>query len=377
MSPPIRDWLTLWRVPGIGPANFAALSERFGDPGAALAAGERALVETGIGAPLARAIAQADPRLADPDLAWLEAADDHHILTWADPGYPPQLREAAAPPPVLFVVGDPEWLLVPQLAIVGSRSPTPAGLTSATEFARELAAAGLTITSGLALGIDAAAHRGALEAGGATVAVTATGPDRVYPARHRELAHAIAAQGALVTEFPVGTGPRRGHFPRRNRLIGALSLGTLVVEAGRRSGALITARLAAEQGREVFAIPGSIHNPMARGCHRLIRQGAKLVETAADVLEELAPLFDAQNVAVPAAQGINRSSGSVPGPTKGEDPEYRILLEAMGFDPVGIDELVERTGLTVESVSSMLLILELEGRVAMAGDGRYYRLTDH
>ncbi len=377
MSPPIRDWLTLWRIPGVGPAAFTTLLDHFGEPGVALQAGETALLHAGLTERLARAVAAADPALADPDLDWLESGPDRHVLTRADARYPPLLRETPDAPPVLFVVGDPDWLLVPQLAVVGSRSPTPAGEANARRFARELAAAGLTITSGLALGIDAAAHRGALEGGGGTVAVTATGPDRIYPARHRELAHAIAAQGAIVTELPVGTGPQRTHFPRRNRLISGLSLGTLVVEAGARSGALITARLAAEQGREVFAVPGSIHNPMARGCHRLIRQGAKLVETAADVLEELAPQLERRMW--PTAPGHDPLSGpgSAPEPDAAPDPEYLALLEAMGFEPVSVDALVERTGLTVESVSSMLLILELEGRVGMAEDGRYHRLTDH
>jgi len=370
LSRRIRDWLILWRLPGIGPATFAKAVEAFGDPQAVLQAGEDALCRAGLPAECARAIAQADPALADPDLRWLDAAPHHHVLTWDDPRYPSRLREVPGAPPLLYVNGDPEWLRMPQLAVVGSRSPTPAGEANAREFARELAAAGLTITSGLALGIDAAAHGGALEGGGATIAVTATGPDRVYPARHRALAHAITAQGAVVTEFPLGTGPRRAHFPRRNRMISALAMGTLVVEAGLRSGALITARLAAEQGREVFAIPGSIHNPMARGCHRLIRQGAKLVETAADILEELAPLLDTPTLYPPEAEAPAGGPSSLP-----TDPEHRELLEAMGHDPVSVDELVQRTGLTVEAVSSMLLILELEGRVGMAGDGRYHRLN--
>lgn len=368
MSPPIRDWLTLWRIPGLGPAGFAKAVEALGEPGAVLRAEASALRRADLSEKLVRAVLEADPDAAEPDLAWLEAGRDRHILTWDDPRYPPRLRETPGAPPVLFVIGDPEWLAMPQLAMVGSRGPTPGGEANARAFARELAASGLTITSGLAMGIDAAAHRGALEAAGTTVAVTATGPDRVYPARHRQLAHEIAARGAIVTEFPVGTGPQRSHFPRRNRLISALALGTLVVEAGLRSGALITARLAAEQGREVFAVPGSIHNPLARGCHRLIRQGAKLVETAADVLEELAPLLETPNFGT-------RTAPAPETPPAPADPEYGKLLEAMGFDPVSVDEIVQRTGLTVEAVSSMLLILELEGRVGMAGDGRYHRLA--
>ncbi|HDP89853.1 MAG TPA: DNA-protecting protein DprA, partial [Thioalkalivibrio sp.] len=262
-----------------------------------------------------------------------------------------------------FVAGEPRLLLTPQLAIVGSRHPTPGGRESAYEFARHLAGHGLTITSGLALGIDAAAHEGALAAPGLTVAVAATGLDRVYPSRHRALAHEIAEQGALVSEFSVGTGTRAEHFPRRNRIISGLAVGTLVVEAALRSGSLITARLATDQGREVFAIPGSIHNPLARGCHRLIRDGAKLVETAQDILEEL----DLSPTAGPPEQATDA-------PTVELDAEYHHLLMCMGYDPVPIDTLVQRSGLTTEAVSSMLLVLELRNLVASLNGGRYERI---
>jgi len=213
-----------------------------------------------------------------------------HILTLHDPAYPALLKEIADPPPLLFVRGDPAVLSRPQLGIVGSRNPTPGGRSLAEDFARSLSRCGLVVTSGMALGIDAAGHRGALRGGGTTLAVAGTGPDRIYPARHRDLARAIVEQGAIISEFAPGTPALPSNFPRRNRIISGLSLGVLVVEAACRSGSLITARLAAEQGREVFALPGSIHNPLARGCHHLIRQGAKLVEDIEDIVEELGPL---------------------------------------------------------------------------------------
>jgi DNA processing protein len=250
--------------------------------------------------------------------------------------------------------------------VVGARTPTPGGLDNARAFAHELALAGLVITSGLALGIDAAGHEAALQAGSATVAVAANGLDRVYPARHRKLARRIARQGALVSEFPIGTPPRAEHFPRRNRIISGLSLGVLVIEAGLRSGSLITARLGAEQGREVFAVPGSIHNPLARGCHRLIRQGAKLVEDAEDVLEELPPAADLGT--------SPRSSPVEPErPVSEPDEDYQRLMEALGYDPVSMDTLIERSGLTAEAVSSMLLIMELKGMVSLNPNGTYCR----
>jgi DNA processing protein len=264
------------------------------------------------------------------------------------------------------VQGDLGLLQSPQLAIVGSRNPTVSGTANAREFAAFLASTGLTITSGLAIGIDGAAHKGALSRG-TSIAVTGTGLDRVYPAAHRKLAHQLAEQGALVSEYPPGTPPKAENFPRRNRIISGLSVGVLVVEATLRSGSLITARLALEQGREVFAIPGSIHNPQARGCHRLIREGAKLVESAQDIFEELESLLG--TLYEPATE----SSPAAASETLLTDPEYIHLLEAMGFDPISVDELIVRTGLTPESVSSMLLLLELEGHVSSAPGGYYSR----
>ena len=291
------------------------------------------------------------------------------LLRRGEPGYPPQLEAIPDPPDLLYLRGDAAVLAVPAIAIVGSRRPTPAGRATAFEFARQLALRGLMVTSGLAAGIDAAAHRGALAAGGLTVAVCGTGLDQTYPPGHAALAGEIAARGALVSEFPPGTLPLPHHFPRRNRIISGLALGVLVVEAQHRSGSLITARLAAEQGREVFALPGSIHNPLARGCHRLIRDGARLVETVDEVVAGLqADLFAALPGAVSQPRGRQAIS---PGPL---DRESKILLNACGFEPVDVDTLVRRTGLTAASVASLLVMLELRGEVEPSAGGTYCRL---
>jgi DNA processing protein len=285
----LKGWLALLRAPALGPVTFLRLR----DGGIDLVAlvGTRDLpAGTGLGAALRGYLATPDWVGVDRDLEWL-ARPGNHLLTLDDDRYPDLLRQIPDPPLALFVRGDPATLASPQIAIVGSRNPTEGGRRTARGFAVELAAAGLAVTSGLAVGIDAAAHEGALAARGVTLAVAGTGPDRLYPARHAALAERVVERGALVSELPVGTAPLPGHFPRRNRIVSGLAAGTLVVEASLKSGSLITARLAAEQGREVFAIPGSIHNPLARGCHRLIRQGAKLVETVGDVLEELGPLL--------------------------------------------------------------------------------------
>ena len=364
-------WLTLLHAPGIGPRTCARLLEHFGSPQAVLDAGHGAWEACGLKAVTREALARPDAVAIERDLHWLQQPGNH-LLTLDDPAYPVQLREISDPPPVLFVHGDAALLSDLQLAIVGSRSPTPAGRETATAFARHLAGTGLCITSGLALGIDAAAHQGALDGGGRTLAVMGTGLDRIYPARHRDLAHRIAGTGALVSEFPPGTGPQADHFPRRNRIISGLSLGVLVVEAAQRSGSLISARHAMEQGREVFAIPGSIHNPLARGCHRLIRQGAKLVETADDILEELGPLALGQTLGQGVAQEAQGGhSGEAAAP--GLDGDYRRLLEVMGDAPVAIDQIVARSGLTAEAVSSMLLLLELQGEIGSMPGGLYCR----
>ena len=354
------------RAPGIGSVRFARLLERFGSAAAVFAASRAERAQLDLPESALDYLDQPDWRAIEQDLSWLQRPDNH-LLHQDDPRYPPLLRQIPYPPPLLFVHGDPLCLQSPQLAIVGSRSPTPLGRETAHSFAAHLVNAGLAITSGLAFGIDAAAHQGALSGNGSTIAVMGTSLDRVYPAKHRDLAHRIAECGVLVSELPIGTPALAENFPRRNRLISGLALGVLVVEAATQSGSLITARLATEQGREVFAIPGSIHNPLAKGCHALIRQGAKLVETATDILEELGPL---------AAAGANPCAApdTAGAPSSSLDDDYRQLLAAMGDQPASVDLLVERSGLTAEAVSSMLLILELEGYVAAVPGGLYGRL---
>ena len=364
----LEAWLLAWRAPGVGPVAMQSALDRWGSPLPLFDAARGELEGLGLRKAAIDFISEPDLSLIEPDLAWL-AGEGNHLATLDDPRYPALLREIPDAPPLLYIHGDPSVLCELQLAVVGSRNPTSGGRRAAYDFARYLGGAGLVITSGLALGVDAAAHEGALDGGGRTIAVVGTGLDRVYPARHRDLAHRIAENGALVSEFPIGVGPRPEHFPRRNRVISGLSLGTLVVEAAARSGSLITARLAAEQGREVFAIPGSIHNPLARGCHALIRQGAKLVEQGSDIIEELGQLA---GVVAPFEEP---SEAVEEGPTE-LDEEYRALLECMGYDPQPVDLLVERSGLTAEAVSSMLLVLELGGRVESLPGGSYLRLPD-
>lgn len=361
----LAHWLVLAHLPGLGARRRLELLEHFGSVDA-LFDTPRALLERAL--PGARdtieaILAGAETGRLAPVLDWL-AQDRHHLVTWRDPDYPPLLREIADPPLALYVAGDRALLSTPQVAVVGSRNPTPQGRENAHAFSRSLASSGLTITSGLALGVDGEAHRGALAAHGRTLALTGTGLDRVYPAAHRELAHAIAEHGALVSEFPFGTPPRPENFPIRNRLIAGLSIGTLVVEAALQSGSLITARLAIDNGREVFAIPGSIHSPQARGCHALIRQGAKLVETANDILEELGALaqlvLDHHPEAGPASPDLNS--------------EQARVLECLGHDASSVDELVARSGLTASGVSSILLELELRGQVTPVTGGKYQRI---
>ena len=314
----------------------------------------------------ARAFLQRPDRAAlEADLAWLRASGARMVL-WGDADYPKQLAAIRGAPAALYVVGCVAALKAPQLAMVGARAASPLGLAIARELADSLAHAGLTITSGLAMGIDAASHEGALAARGRTVAVFGTGLDRVYPAENVGLAERVRATGALVSEFPPRTEPQRQNFPRRNRVISGLALGTLVVEAARDSGSLITAQRAAEQGREVFAVPGSIRNPLSWGCHQLIRDGAHLVAEPADVLAGLRFHHEYQRL----ERQDPGSSGDVP-----LDKEYEMLLDALGFEPATIDALVARCGLSGEAIASMLLILELEGRIAPYPGGLYGRLS--
>lgn len=369
ISPPTSPvlWFALCRLPGAGHRTRLELLEQFGSIENIFSATRPQLekILAGKNESINAILDGADEAAFKTERAWLSEVG-HHLVTWADTDYPPLLREIPDPPVVLYVIGDRQSLSRPQFAIVGSRNPTPMGRENAQAFAKTLAGAGLTITSGLALGIDGAAHRGALEAGGTTIAVAGTGLDRVYPARHRDLAHAVVQHGALVSEFPLGTPPKPENFPMRNRIISGLSLGTLVVEAALQSGSLITARLATEQGREVFAIPGSIHSPQARGCHALIRQGAKLVETAQDILEELGPLAQLVREVRPEAKETTSREIS---------PPMAKLLEHIGYDPVSVDTLIERSGLTADAVSSMLLQMELQGLVMPSPGGKVQRIT--
>lgn len=348
-------WLRLTLTRGVGLETQRRLLSVFGLPEHIFAAAGTA-VRAAVGERAARALAafDGDEQVART-LAWA-SQPGNHLITLADAAYPQALLEIADPPTLLYVKGRPELLNTRALAIVGARNATAQGASNAEQFARELSRGGLTIVSGLALGCDAAAHTGALDGVGSTVAVVGTGADRIYPPRNQELARRIAEHGAIVSEFPLGTPALRDNFPRRNRIISGLARGVLVVEAAARSGTLITARLAGEQGREVFAIPGSIHSPLSKGCHQLIRQGAKLVDDARDILSELQP-------APPPEAAVEARSGD-------GDP----LLDAMGFDPVGIDVLSQHTGLTADTLSAMLLSLELENRVALLPDGRYQRI---
>jgi DNA processing protein len=368
----LRAWLTLLRAPAIGPATARALVGRAGSARAACADARRLRRECALSDEALAWIEAPDSATLEADLAWL-AQPDRHLLRFTDPDFPPQLAEIPQPPAALFVAGDPALLLGAQVAVVGARSGSAQGLANAREFARAFARAGLIVTSGLADGIDGAAHAGALEAGGATVAVIGTGADLVYPRKHRGLAARIAQHGAIVSEFPLGTTARAEHFPQRNRLIAGLALGTLVIEASLQSGSLITARLAGEMGREVFALPGSIHSPLSRGCHKLIREGARLTETAQEVTEALVPAARALGAQLrerlePAAAEPARPA------TRADDPDYARLLAALGETPLGLDELAARTGLKPAELSSMLLLLELEGAVAPAVNGRWQRL---
>lgn len=357
----VADWLRLTLIPGVGGASQRKLLAAFGLPAHVFAAGRPALAAV-VGDKTADLLLGTDNRDAVAAALDWAAAPGRRLLTLADDDYPRPLLDIPDPPTLLYVRGRVELLARPALAVVGSRNATPQGEANARAFASALAAEGIVVVSGLALGIDAAAHRGALAGGGATVAVVGTGADRLYPARNRALAEEIADKGAIVSEFPLGTPAAAANFPRRNRLIAGLARGVLVVEAAIESGSLITARLAGEQGREVFAVPGSIHSPQARGCHRLIRQGAKLVETVDDILEELA---------LPAAAAPASAEPVAPA-----DREAQAVLDLAGFDPVGFDELLGRSGLTADALSVILLRLELDGRVASLPGGRYQRQAE-
>ncbi|MGW8248113.1 MAG: DNA-processing protein DprA [Acidiferrobacterales bacterium] len=357
-------WLRLSRMPGATIQNLQLSLDAFGSIDALFGASHAQLEKI---FPAQAALVEAlccegHPDKLEHDLEWL-GQDNNYLVPFTDDRYPPLLLQGSGAPACLFVTGDINALYLPQLAVVGSRNPSASGKDNARAFASALAGSGLTITSGLAQGIDAVAHEAAIAAGGKTIAVMGTGLQRVYPSSNRDLAHAVAEHGALVSEFPLDAPPRRENFPRRNRIIAALSLGTLVVEAAVKSGSLITARQAGENGREVFAIPGSIHSALAKGCHRLIKQGAKLVETANDIIEELEPMVAVLRQQV---QEQERQAVAVP-------REFAELLDIIGYDPVDIDQLVERSGLTPDVISSMLLKMELEGVVETGPGGKYQR----
>jgi DNA processing protein len=363
-------WVRLARTPALAAATLAQALERLHSPHSLIGATDAELAEAGITG-TAREYLRASRRAASAaELSWLEDPS-HHLVACTAAEYPGMLRTCEHRPLALYVAGRLDALQDPPLAVVGSRRPTPGGAETAFEFSRTLAGRGLVISSGLAAGIDAAAHRGALAAQGLTLAVLATGIDRIYPESSRGVSEAIMCNGALVSSFPLGTPPRSTNFPRRNQVIAALSLGTLVVEAARGSGSLITARAAQRLGRPVLAVPGSIHNPLSGGCHRLIKEGAHLAESADDVLKRLDfSAFFARPRRVASALQT-----STPG-RAGMDKEHKILLDALGFDPADLDTLIVRTGLKPEAVSSMMLILELEGHVQAAPGGRYSRVAN-
>lgn len=373
----LRDWLILLRTPGFSARRLREGLVAKGSARSVLAWLERS---AGLLDAEGRAwLAQPDEATLAHDLAWL-AGDDQRLLRCTEEDFPPQLEAIPDPPAALFVKGDASLLLRPQVAIVGARQAQPPGLANARRFAGELAAGGLLVTSGMADGIDGAAHEGALDAGEPTIAVIATGPDRVYPRKHHALARRIGAHGAIVSEYPPGTNALVHQFPQRNRIIAGLSLGVVVIEAGLRSGSLITARVAGEQGRDVFAVPGSIHNPLAEGCHSLIAEGARLVQRPDEVLVALGPA--AMDLGSQLRERLASDAVS-PGAAKRrggpvdwrQDEEYRRLLDVMGYDPASLDALVGGTGLTAGALSSMLLILELEGEVAPLPGNRYQRVV--
>ena len=370
----LECWIRLANVAGLGVRDLHALLREFGSPEAVVAA-SRTSLEKFVRGDVAAGIHGSDAAAVESALRWSEVPGNH-LLSWDDPDYPRALLDIGEAPFVLYYKGQQALLNAPALAMVGSRNASPAGIRNAEEFAATLADAGLTIVSGLALGIDAAAHRGALRSrrgadttSGSTIAVIGTGIDRIYPPRNRDLAHEIAERGGILSEFALGTPPYAGNFPRRNRLISVIAQGVLVVEATPGSGSLITARLAGEQGREVFAIPGSIHSPFSKGCHKLIKEGAKLVESAQDVLEEL----NRPAAGSGAARGTmspGRRSAALPA-----DADSRALLDALGFDPATPDELCARLNWPAEHVLALLLQLELAGSLAQSSGGKVQRLA--
>lgn len=357
-------WISLSSIHGLGPQTFCQLLKVFGNPANIFAASYKQLTEV-VSEKIAAEISKGlDESALQDTLQWL-SLPNNHLVTLADSDYPQVLLEITDPPPLLYAKGNLALLNQSGIAVVGSRNASVQGEKNAEAFAQGLCEYGLCIVSGLALGIDGAAHRGALKANGATIAVVGTGLDIVYPAKHRDLAHQIVEKnGLIISEFALGTPSKPQNFPKRNRIISGLSLGCLVVEANLQSGSQITARLSAEQGREVFAIPGSIHSPMSKGCHQLIKQGAKLVDCLQDIIEELDLNAESKSTDTHASQPIKKST-----------PVENSLLTNMGYEPIALESIVRLSGLTVGEVSSMLMLLELEGRVASLAGGQYQRIV--
>jgi DNA processing protein len=367
IEPDVAQWVALSLIDGVGSATLCQLLSQFGTPANVFAASRsqlRHIVSDNITAAICAGV---DEATITPTLEWL-SQPGNHLITLADSIYPKALLEIANPPALLYAKGQLDCLSLPCLAVVGSRNATPQGEKNAEDFAENLSRHGLCIVSGMALGIDGAAHRGALKANAPTIAVVGTGLDIVYPAKHRDLAHRIVNRGLIISEFPLGTPSKAQNFPRRNRIISGLSIGCLVIEANLDSGSLITARQAAEQGREVFAIPGSIHSPVAKGCHQLIKQGAKLVESTEDILSEIQPIL-------PLQPHFNTSPiGSLP-ERANASPEANTVLDSMGVDPIHFDVLLTATGLTVSALSTMLTLLELDGKISPLHGGKFQRLV--
>jgi DNA processing protein len=356
----VEAWASLQLLPGVSARVLAGLLKTLGGPREVCGASRATLLKL-VPGELATVIERGpDPPLLERTLSWI-TEPGHALVAWDDVDYPRALLAISDPPPAFYYSGRSELLNRPTIAIVGSRNATPQGTDNAESFAAALSGAGFTIASGLALGIDAAAHRGGLGGAGSSIAVIGTGPDRIYPAANRELGHRLAAEGGILSEFPLGTPPLPANFPRRNRLLSGLSRGVLVVEATLASGSLITARFAAEQGREVFAIPGSIHSPFSKGSHRLIRDGAKLVETAQDVLEEL-------------GESLSLAKAGTERPTPDPEGDAGRVLQALGHDPAGVDALTARSGLAAGAVSVALVELELSGRIAAVPGGLFQRV---
>ena len=369
----LRRWLALHHTQGLGPITFLAIAKQQIDPLQLIENTKTSAISAlNLGQKTRHSLLHPDWQAIDADLNWAQQPGCH-IIPIVSSWYPTLLREIADPPVLLYVQGDAELLQYPQIAMVGSRNPSHYGQEAAFDFAKHLSSSGLIITSGMASGIDSYSHRGALAATGLTIAVSGTGLDMVYPANNKSLVNDILKDGALVSEYPIGTKPLAHNFPRRNRIISGLSLGTLVVEAAVQSGSLITAKQATEQGREVLAIPGSIHSPMSRGCHRLIRQGAKLVETGDDILQELGPMISQASTRL--QNRADKSVDKLPPEQNSRKPfssKQQQLLDCIQFEPVSIDTLVERSRLTPESISSMLVELEISGVVTSA-NGFYCR----